>query len=63
MTTDSGLIFASYLRDPARQFIPVQQRLADADAMNQWITTVGSATFAMLPGAAEGDWLGQGLLG
>ncbi|KAA0112943.1 Dyp-type peroxidase [Mycolicibacterium sp. P9-22] len=62
-TTDSGLIFASYLRDPERQFIPVQQRLADADAMNQWITTVGSATFAMLPGATESGWLGQGLLG
>ncbi|WP_395310188.1 Dyp-type peroxidase [Mycobacterium sp. AMU20-3851] len=61
-TTDSGLIFASYLRDPASQFIPVQQRLADADAMNQWITTVGSATFAMLPGVAEGGWLGQTLL-
>ncbi len=62
VTTDSGLIFASYLRDPARQFIPVQQRLADADAMNQWITTVGSATFAMLPGVAEGGYLGQSLL-
>jgi dye decolorizing peroxidase len=62
VTTDSGLIFASYLRDPARQFIPVQHRLADADAMNQWITTVGSATFAMLPGVAEGGWLGQTLL-
>lgn len=62
ITTDSGLIFASYLRDPARQFIPVQQRLAEADAMNQWITTVGSATFAMLPGVAEGGWLGQTLL-
>lgn len=63
VTSDSGLIFASYLRDPVRQWIPVQQRLAEADAMNQWITTVGSATFAMLPGAAEGDWLGRGLLG
>lgn len=61
-TTDSGLLFASYLRDPARQLIPVQQRLADADAMNQWITTVGSATFAMLPGVAEGGYLGQSLL-
>ncbi|GAA2535035.1 Dyp-type peroxidase [Mycolicibacterium diernhoferi] len=62
-TTDSGLIFASYQRDPARQFVPVQQRLAGADAMNPWITTVGSATFAMLPGVAEGGWLGQGLFG
>ncbi|WP_304114163.1 Dyp-type peroxidase [Mycolicibacterium bacteremicum] len=62
VTTDSGLVFACYLADPARQFVPVQQRLADADAMNQWITTVGSATFAMLPGVPEGGWLGQGLL-
>lgn len=62
VTTDSGLVFAVYQRDPVRQFIPVQQRLAEADAMNQWITTVGSATFAMLPGVAEGDWLGSSLL-
>ncbi|TQK28628.1 Dyp-type peroxidase [Arthrobacter sp. SLBN-53] len=61
-TTDSGLVFATYLADPVRQFIPVQARLAESDAMNQWITTVGSATFAMLPGVAEGDWLGSGLL-
>lgn len=61
-TTDSGLIFACYLRDPVRQFIPVQQRLAEADAMNTWVTTVGSATFAMLPGVTEGGWLGQTLL-
>lgn len=61
-TTDSGLIFACYLRDPVRQFISVQQRLAEADAMNTWVTTVGSATFAMLPGVTEGGWLGQTLL-
>lgn len=27
-TTDSGAIFASYQRDPARQFVPVHERLA-----------------------------------
>lgn len=62
-TTDCGLIFTAYQRDPARQFIPVQQRLADADAMNPWITTIGSAVFAILPGVAEGGFLGQSLLG
>jgi dye decolorizing peroxidase len=62
-TSDSGLIFAVYQRDPARQFVPVQERLAGADALNQWITTVGSATFAILPGvAAAGGYLGQSLL-
>lgn len=61
-TTDCGLIFAAYQRDPRRQFIPVQQRLADADALNRWVTTIGSATFAILPGAPEGGYLGQTLL-
>ncbi len=61
-TTDAGLIFAAYQRNPARQFVPVQQRLAEADALNPWITTIGSAVFAILPGAAEDGYLGQGLL-
>ena len=61
-TTDSGLIFAAYQRDPGRQFIPVQQRLAAADALNQWITTIGSATFAILPGIAAGGFIGETLL-
>jgi dye decolorizing peroxidase len=63
-TTDSGLIFASYQRDPARQFVPVQQRLAAGDALNQWITTIGSATFAILPGVSTpGGFVGESLLG
>ncbi|OBI73354.1 Dyp-type peroxidase [Mycobacterium sp. E740] len=60
-TTDSGLIFAAYQRDPAAQFTPVQRRLAAADALNEWITTIGSATFAVLPGAEPGEYLGQSL--
>jgi dye decolorizing peroxidase len=55
--TDSGLLFAAYQRDPARQFTPVQERLAAADAF-----TVGSATFAILPGCPAGGYLGQPLL-
>lgn len=63
-TTDSGLIFAAYQRNPARQFSPVQERLAQADALNEWITTIGSATFAILPGVEEeGDFLGRPLVG
>jgi dye decolorizing peroxidase len=61
--TDFGLIFASYQRDPATQFVPVQQRLADADALNPWITPIGSAVFGILPGVAPGEYLGQALLG
>ncbi|MGV0850476.1 Dyp-type peroxidase [Mycolicibacterium phlei] len=60
-TTDSGLLFATYQRDPATQFVPVQQRLADADGLNPWITTIGSAEFAVLPGVQPGQTLGAGL--
>lgn len=61
-TTDSGLIFAAYQQDPRRQFVPVQQRLAQADALNPWVTTIGSAAFAILPGVTEDEYLGQTLL-
>ena len=61
-TTDSGLIFAAYQRNPAAQFTPVQHRLAAADALNEWITTTGSATFAILPGVESDGYLGQTLL-
>jgi dye decolorizing peroxidase len=63
LTTDCGLLFVTYQRDPARQFVPVQQRLAEADALNPWVTTVGSATFAILPGVtSDAEYLGQRLL-
>ncbi|MCX2714376.1 Dyp-type peroxidase [Mycolicibacterium sp. J2] len=62
VTTDSGLLFAAYQRDPGASFVPVQRRLAAADALNTWVTTIGSATFAILPGAAAGEYLGQSLL-
>jgi dye decolorizing peroxidase len=60
--TDSGLIFATYQRDPVKQFVPVQRRLADGDALNEWITTIGSAVFAILPGVGDDEYLGQRLL-
>lgn len=58
----SGLLFASYQRDARTSFIPVQQRLAAADALNQWLTPTGSALYAVLPGIEQGMYLGQQLL-
>ncbi|GID69315.1 peroxidase [Actinoplanes cyaneus] len=59
---DAGLIFASYQRDIARQYVPIQQRLADKDLLNEWITPIGSAVFAVPPGCAPGGWIGEQLL-
>ena len=61
--SDSGLIFVAYQADVDAQYVPVQQRLAEADMFNQWSTPIGSAVFAIPPGCREGEYLGQGLLG
>ncbi|GAA3622445.1 Dyp-type peroxidase [Nonomuraea rosea] len=61
-TSDSGLLFASYQADIARQFVPVQRSLAEGDLLNEWTTAIGSAVFALPPGCAPGGWIGEGLL-
>lgn len=59
---DSGLVFLAYAADPARQFVPVQQRLDDLDRLNAWVTTIGSAVYAVPPAAPQGGYTGQSLL-
>ncbi|ORM32480.1 Dyp-type peroxidase [Williamsia sp. 1135] len=61
-TSNSGLIFAAYQRDVDTQYLPVQQRLADHDALNEWTVPIGSAVYAILPGIEKGDFLGSTLL-
>ena len=59
---DSGLFFLAYQRDPRKQFVPIQRRLAAADALNEYVEHVGSAVFACPPGVtAQGGSWGQGL--
>jgi len=59
--SNSGLIFVSYQKSVAKQFTPMQQRLADLDALNQWTTPIGSAVFLIPPGCAEGGFIGETL--
>ncbi len=61
--SDSGLVFVAFQADPVRQFLPIQQRLAEADLLNIWTVPVGSGVYAVLPGARDGEILGQDLLG
>lgn len=60
---DSGLVFVAFCADVEHQFVPIQRRLAALDRLNQWITTIGSAVYAVPPGAVEGGFVGQGLCG
>ena len=59
--SNTGLLFTAYQADPVRTYIPVQQRLAEQDALNTWTIPIGSAVFALPPGAPEGGYVGQGL--
>lgn len=58
---DLGLIFIAYCAD-IQQYLDIQQSLAESDAINTWTTPIGSAMFAILPGAPEaGSWVGESL--
>jgi len=57
---DAGLFFISFQRTP-ESFNTVQLNLARNDAMNEYLKHVGSALFAVPPGAAKGSFVGAGL--
>jgi deferrochelatase/peroxidase EfeB len=60
---EAGLFFICFQRDPQRQFVPIQRRLGSNDALNEYIKHVGSAVFAVPPGARKGGYVGETLLG
>lgn len=60
---DAGLFFIAFMRNPAKQFIPMQTELARHDALNEYITHTGSAIFACPPGLGDSDYWGSTLLG
>ncbi|HUL99528.1 MAG TPA: Dyp-type peroxidase, partial [Mycobacterium sp.] len=57
----SGLAFVAYQRDPRRQFVTIQQRLAANDALNEYTVHTASGVFAVPPGVAQGDFVGSRL--
>jgi deferrochelatase/peroxidase EfeB len=59
---EAGLFFICFQRDPAKQFVPIQRRLGQIDALNEYIKHVGSAVFAVPPGARPGGYVGDALL-
>ncbi|MGI8879368.1 MAG: iron uptake transporter deferrochelatase/peroxidase subunit [Jatrophihabitans sp.] len=59
---DAGLFFICFNNDPERQFIPIQQKLAASDLMNEYVQHTGGGLFAVPPGVREvGDWFGKDL--
>jgi deferrochelatase/peroxidase EfeB len=60
---NAGLIFIAHQSDPRSGFIPINEKLAKFDLMNQFTTHVGSAVFACPPGVRQGSFIGAGLFG
>jgi deferrochelatase/peroxidase EfeB len=60
---EAGLFFICFQRDPERQFVAIQRRLGSTDSLNEYIKHVGSAIFAVPPGARSGGYVGESLLG
>jgi deferrochelatase/peroxidase EfeB len=59
---EAGLFFMAYQRDPSKQFTRIQQTLSQGDALNEYISHVGSGLFAVPPGVkGDGDWWGSEL--
>jgi deferrochelatase/peroxidase EfeB len=59
---DAGLFFVGFQRDPRRQFIRIQSRLAADDLLNEYTVHTGSAIFAIPAGTRHGRYIGQSLL-
>jgi deferrochelatase/peroxidase EfeB len=58
---DAGLFFLAYVRDPDTHFVPVQLAMARNDALMEYLKVTGSALFAVPPGTADGEHVGQAL--
>jgi len=59
---DAGLFFICFQKQPANQFVPIQRRLAEQDALSAYLAHTGSGIFACPPGTDPGQPWGHGLV-
>jgi len=57
---DAGLLFISYQNDPAH-FETLQRRLGASDALNEYITHIGSGIFFVPPAPQQGAYLAKAI--
>ncbi|MEI9906787.1 MAG: iron uptake transporter deferrochelatase/peroxidase subunit [Actinomycetota bacterium] len=60
--TSAGLFFMAYQKSLSKNFIPVLQSLASQDALNEYISHIGTGVFAIPSGVlSRNDFIGQQL--
>ncbi len=52
---DAGLFFAAFMRDPAEQFVPMQQALSATDALSHFLAYTSADLWAIPAGATTGS--------
>lgn len=57
---DAGLLFIAYMNDPDH-FVRLQTRLGGSDLLNEYISHIGSAIFAVPPAPKQGGYLAEAL--
>jgi deferrochelatase/peroxidase EfeB len=57
---DAGLLFICYQNDPAH-FETLQGKLGASDALNEYISHIGSAIFFVPPAPREGSYIAEGM--
>ena len=58
---NAGLFFIGFVRDPAKQFIPVQRAMVKNDILMEYVRFTQQSIFAVPPGIAEGQSIGYAL--
>ena len=58
---DAGLFFIAYVRDPDKQYVPMQNKLSRDDGLMEYLEHTGSALFAVPPGVRKGGFIGEPL--
>ncbi|MES2170678.1 MAG: Dyp-type peroxidase [Actinomycetota bacterium] len=57
---DAGLLFVAYMNDP-KNFVTLQTKLGSSDRLNEYISHVGSALYAVPPAPKPGGYIGEKL--
>jgi deferrochelatase/peroxidase EfeB len=57
---DAGLLFIAYMNDPGH-FVTLQTKLGSSDLLNEYISHIGSAIFAVPPAPKQGGYLAERL--
>lgn len=61
-STNSGLVWIAFQKNPDKQFTTIQRRLDMHDLLNKFVTHIGSAVYWIVPGTSEESYWGQALL-